>query len=177
MAERVRSFAPVASADARVLILGSMPGVASLNAGQYYAHPQNRFWPIMGRLLGFDPANTSYAQRTAYLTAAGVALWDVLQSCERSGSLDSAIRRETQRVNDFSAFFAAHPKMRAVYFNGAHAAQVFARVVLPTLADRPDLQFVRLPSTSPAHASRSFEDKLAEWRQILATDRRPVLRD
>ncbi len=177
MAERVRSFAPVASADARVLILGSMPGVASLNAGQYYAHPQNRFWPIMGRLLGFDPANTSYAQRTAYLTAAGVALWDVLQSCERSGSLDSAIRRETQRVNDFSAFFAAHPKMRAVYFNGAHAAQVFARVVLPTLADRPDLQFVRLPSTSPAHASRSFEDKLAEWRQILATDRRPMLRD
>ena len=132
MAERVRSFAPVASADARVLILGSMPGVASLNAGQYYAHPQNRFWPIMGRLLGFDPANTSYAQRTAYLTAAGVALWDVLQSCERSGSLDSAIRRETQRVNDFSAFFAAHPKMRAVYFNGAHAAQVFARVVLLT---------------------------------------------
>lgn len=173
MAERVRSFAPIASADARILILGSMPGVASLQADQYYAHPQNRFWPIMGRLLGFDPKTTPYAQRMRYLTDAGIALWDVLQSCERSGSLDSAIRRETQRVNDFAAFFAAHPRIRRVYFNGAHAEQVFRRHVLPLLADDGDdqvLQCIRLPSSSPAHASLSLDDKLAIWRQILVAD-------
>ena len=170
MAERVRSFAPVASADARILILGSMPGVASLNAGQYYAHPQNRFWPIMGRLLGFDPAQTAYAKRKACLTEAGIALWDVLQSCERPGSLDSAIRRETQIANDFAAFFAAHPLICRVYFNGAHAEQVFRRYVRPSLSEPGALAFTRLPSTSPAHASLSFDDKLAQWAQILAAD-------
>lgn len=158
-----------------MLVLGSIPGVASLSAGQYYAHPQNRFWPIIGRMLGFDPANTPYAERAAQLLAAGIALWDVLQSCERSGSLDSAIRRETQRVNDFAVFFAAHPKIRAVYFNGAHAAQVFARFVQPNLPEALDLQFVRLPSTSPAYASLSFEDKLAAWQQILVADRHATL--
>ena len=167
MAERVRSFAPVASADARVLILGSMPGVASLKAAQYYAHPQNRFWSIMGQLLGFDPVTTPYAQRTRMLTEAGIALWDVLQSCERSGSLDSAIRRETQVVNDFPGFFAAHPCIRTVCFNGAHAEQTFRRLVRPLLADTAPLAFIRLPSTSPAHASLSFNDKLALWRQVI----------
>lgn len=147
-----------------------MPGVASLNAGQYYAHPQNRFWPIMGRLLGFDLAQTSYVQRTVCLTNAGIALWDVLQSCERPGSLDSAIRRETQVANDFTVFFAAHPLIHRVYFNGAHAEQVFHRYVGPLLSEQSTLEFVRLPSTSPAHASLSFEDKLALWAQILAAD-------
>ena len=167
MAERVRSFPPVASADARVLILGSMPGVASLKAEQYYAHPQNRFWSIMGQLLGFDPATTPYAQRTHTLTEAGIALWDVLQSCERPGSLDSAIRRATQMVNDFPGFFAAHPRIRSVYFNGAHAEQTFHRLVRPLLADTTSLEFVRLPSTSPAHASLSFNDKLAHWQKVI----------
>ena len=168
-AERVRSFAPVASADARILILGSMPGVASLNAGQYYAHPQNRFWLIMGRLLGFDPLQTLYEQRIRYLTNAGVALWDVLQSCERSGSLDSAIRRETQVVNDFPGFLATHPNIRRIYFNGAHAEQSFRRYVRPLLPDTTALTFIRLPSTSPAHASLSFDDKLACWRSVIET--------
>ena len=167
MAERVRSFAPVASADARVLILGSMPGVASLKAAQYYAHPQNRFWSIMGQLLGFDPVTTLYAQRTRMLTEAGIALWDVLQSCERSGSLDSAIRRETQVVNDFPEFLAAHPGILRIYFNGALAEQTFRRCVRPTLYETTTLDYIRLPSTSPAHASLSFEDKLAQWRQIV----------
>lgn len=167
MAERVRSFAPVASADARILILGSMPGVASLNAGQYYAHPQNRFWPIMGRLLGFDPAQTPYAERIAYLTTGGIALWDVLQSCERPGSLDSAICRETQVVNDFPGFLSAHPQIHTVYFNGAHAEQTFRRYVRSLLPNATALECIRLPSTSPAHASLSFDDKLTQWRQII----------
>lgn len=166
-AERVRSFAPVASADARVLVLGSMPGVASLAAGQYYAHPQNRFWSIMGRLLGFDPSATPYVQQTRYLTEAGIALWDVLQSCERPGSLDSAICRETQVVNDLPGFLAAHPHIRRVYFNGAHAEQTFRRYVRPLLPSDIALEYVRLPSTSPAHASLSFDDKLAHWQQVI----------
>ena len=166
-AERVRSFAPVASAGARMLILGSMPGVASLNAGQYYAHPQNRFWAIMGRLLGFDPRETGYDQRIRYLTDAHIALWDVFQSCERIGSLDSAIRRETQVVNDFPEFLAAHSGIVRIYFNGALAEQTFRRCVRPTLSETTTLDYIRLPSTSPAHASLSFEDKLAQWRQIV----------
>lgn len=163
----VQSFPPIETVAARCLILGSMPGVASLQAAQYYAHPQNRFWPIMGRLLGFDAAQTSYAQRVAYLQDAGIALWDVLQSCERSGSLDSAIRRDSQVINDFPAFFVAHPEIRRVCFNGAHAAQIFKRFVQPLLPDGLGLQLVRLPSTSPAHASLSFEDKLVAWQQVL----------
>jgi hypoxanthine-DNA glycosylase len=145
-----------------------MPGVASLAAGQYYAHPQNRFWSIMGRLLGFDPSVTPYLQRTRCLTEAGIALWDVLQSCERPGSLDSAICRETQVVNDFPAFLAAHPQIRQIVFNGAHAEQTFRRHVRPLLPETVALDYTRLPSTSPAHASLSFDDKLARWRQVIA---------
>lgn len=163
----VRSFPPIARPDARCLILGSMPGVASLNAGQYYAHPQNRFWPIMGHLLGFDVAQTPYIQRVACLQQAGVAVWDVLQSCERAGSLDADIRRETQVVNEFPAFFAAHPLITRVYFNGAHAEQVFKRWVLPVLPAAPRFRMVRLPSTSPTHASLTLEDKLAAWQQVM----------
>lgn len=163
----VRSFPPIARPDARCLILGSMPGVASLNAGQYYAHPQNRFWPIMGCLLGFDVAQMSYHQRVTRLQQAGIAVWDVLQSCERAGSLDADIRRETQVVNAFPTFFAGHPLITRVYFNGGHAEQVFNQWVLPTLSDAAYLRRVRLPSTSPAHASLSLEDKLAAWRQVV----------
>lgn len=162
----VESFPPIARSDAHCLILGSMPGVASLQAQQYYAHPQNRFWPIMGQLLGFDPVETPYIERTRYLTEVGIALWDVLQSCERLGSLDADICRETQVVNDFPAFFAAHPAITRVYFNGAHAEKVFGQRVQPLLP-KVELAFVRLPSTSPAHASLSYADKLTAWRNAL----------
>ena len=166
----VRSFPPIARADARCLILGSMPGLASLKAGQYYAHPQNRFWPIMGRLLDFDAAQTPYVTRVACLQQAGIAVWDVLQSCERAGSLDADIRRETQVVNDFATFFAVHPAITRIYFNGAHAEQVFRRFGMPAMQSLPhalDVALVRLPSTSPAHASLSFDAKLAAWQQVM----------
>lgn len=170
MARRVRSFEPIASANARILILGSVPGIASLQAGQYYAHPQNRFWPIMGKLLGFELSQTPYTERMASLSDAGIALWDVLQSCERIGSLDSAIRPESQVVNDFVTFFAAHPLIRHVYFNGGHAERTFRRYARPLLSKQTVLECKRLPSTSPAHASLSFEDKLAHWQQILSVN-------
>ncbi|MDQ5917613.1 MAG: hypothetical protein QG660_724 [Pseudomonadota bacterium] len=161
----VCSFLPVAQADARVLVLGSMPGVASLSAGQYYAHRRNAFWPIMGALLGFDPA-APYVQRLAALQAAHIAVWDVLQSCSRTGSLDASIARASEVANDFPRFFRQHPHIAHVFFNGTAAEAAFRRHVLPQLA-QSGLAMTRLPSTSPANASFSFDRKLAEWRSAF----------
>lgn len=167
-APKVYSFPPIARSDARVLILGSMPGVASLTAGQYYAHPQNAFWRIVGALCSFAH-DAPYAQRVRALQDAGIALWDVLRACERSGSLDADIARASEVPNDLPGFLQTHHSVHLIAFNGGLAAQAFQRHVAPTLAgDRPEL--VRLPSTSPAHASLSFDDKLAAWRRAL--DRR-----
>lgn len=163
----VRGFPPVSDPRARVLILGSMPGRKSLQAHRYYAHPQNRFWPIMGTLVGADPA-LPYPERCTRLTASGIALWDVLASCERPGSLDSAIRDDTAQANDFGRFFAAHPAIGAVLFNGAKAESSFQRFVLPALAPAlVEMRYRRLPSTSPANASQRLEDKLAAWKEGL----------
>ncbi|MGE8657153.1 MAG: DNA-deoxyinosine glycosylase [Achromobacter sp.] len=162
---RVQGFAPVAARDARILVLGSMPGVASLRQARYYAHPRNAFWPIAAQVLGFDPA-ADYARRLQALQDGGVALWDVLWACERPGSLDADIRVDALVPNDFIAFFAAHPRLVRVCFNGAKAASLYRRHVLPRLPQR-SLQYVDLPSTSPAHAAASFEKKLAVWREAL----------
>lgn len=152
-------------ARARVLIVGSMPGAASLAAARYYAHPRNGFWPIVGAVCGFDP-NADYERRTAALQRAGIALWDVLQRCRRSGSLDSAIEAGERTVNDFAALFAAQPELHCVLCNGGTAHDLFVRHVLPTLPRAPVVH--RLPSTSPAHAARSTAQKLAAWRTVLA---------
>ena len=165
MKKRITSFAPVAESPARMLILGSMPGAASLSAGQYYAHPRNAFWKIMGELVGFD-AEAPYAQRLNALVAAGIALWDVVHSCQRQGSLDTAIESSSIKVNDFVEFFCRHPHIKVVCFNGAAAERCYRKHVLPQL--QADFSYARLPSTSPAHAAVSFERKLASWRQTLA---------
>ena len=165
----IRSFRPVANADARVLVLGSMPGAASLRAEQYYAHPQNVFWRIMGDLLGAPvPSPANYPERLRALTSAGVALWDVLRSCRRKGSLDSDIDEASLRPNDFARFFREHPGITHVFFNGSKAEQSFRKHVLPKLADSAGrLQFHRLPSTSPAHAGLPYAAKLAAWRAVV----------
>ena len=160
----VRSFPPIEHRAARALVLGSMPGAASLLAGRYYAYPHNAFWPIMGELFGAGPT-ICYEKRVLILKRAGLALWDVMASCVREGSLDADIDEESIVPNDFQAFFAAHPQVKHVFFNGAKAEICFYRTVRPHLADG-GLNFTRLPSTSPAHASRSLPDKLKAWRML-----------
>lgn len=162
---RLRSFAPVADRRARILILGSMPGRASLQAGQYYAHPHNAFWRITARLLEFDAA-APYAARQRALKAARIALWDVLHSCRRDGSMDARIEDEV--ANDFAAFFRTHRGITHVFFNGAKAEASFRQLV-PGIG--AGLRCKRLPSTSPANASFSFARKLAAWRAILRVGR------
>lgn len=159
------SFPPVAAPDARILILGSMPGVASLQAQRYYAHPRNAFWPIMASLLGFS-ADAPYPDRLRKLMAARIALWDVLQSCHRPGSLDSAIDPRSQIANDFASFFRTHAQIELICFNGGKAAETFHKQVAPTL-QMPALRCLQLPSTSPAHAALSFDAKLQRWRDAL----------
>lgn len=160
----IQSFAPIEKADAKILILGSMPGEASLRAGQYYAHPQNLFWRIMGELLGTDPS-VPYEQRIQALKSARIALWDVLHSCRRKGSLDSSIDDASLVPNDFAAFFRHHPKITRVFFNGAKAEACYRRHVRPVTGTEA-IEYLRLPSTSPANASITFERKLEAWRVV-----------
>jgi TDG/mug DNA glycosylase family protein len=163
---RIEGFPPLARSDARVLVLGSMPSRESLARQQYYAHPRNAFWPIMSRLFGLR--ETAYTARAAELTAHGVAVWDVLRTCTRPGSLDSAIDEASIVTNDFAAFFAAHPDIRRVFFNGAKAESVYLRRVLPSLAGAAAaLPHHRLPSTSPAHAGLDLDAKTAAWRALI----------
>ncbi len=141
-----------------------MPGEESLRRQQYYAHPRNGFWPIMGGLLGFDPG-LPYAERQERLAAAGIALWDVLAACQRQGSLDADIRQG--EANDFLAFLRRQPRIRVVFFNGGAAATLFRRQVWPALSlEFPHLELCQLPSTSPAHAALGLPAKLAAWKVV-----------
>ena len=143
-----------------------MPGRASLRANQYYAHPRNAFWPIVERLFHLE-SGLGYEERCALLVQQGVAVWDVLMSCTRESSLDSDIDTSSIVANDFAEFFAAHPAIGRICFNGAMAQQVFDRHVAPRLPSKvADLPRLRLPSTSPANAAYSFERKLECWRVI-----------
>jgi double-stranded uracil-DNA glycosylase len=162
---RIQSFAPIARNDARILILGSMPGRASLEAQQYYAHPQNSFWRIMAELLQTNHG-AGYEERVELLKSARIAVWDVLHSCVREGSLDTSIEPDTQVANDFRAFFETHRQLTHVFFNGAKAQACFKQHVLKNLPGS-SLSYLRLPSTSPANASSPYSQKLNTWRAIL----------
>ena len=160
-------FPPIERADARVLILGSLPGQRSLQQRQYYAQPRNAFWRIMGELFGAGP-QLSYDERTQRLVENRMALWDVCACAHRPGSLDAAIDHTSVEVNPFEEFFRRHEALRLVCFNGATAARLYARNVLARLP--PEFQSIAtqaLPSTSPAHAAMPFDAKLALWAAAL----------
>jgi hypoxanthine-DNA glycosylase len=152
-------LAPVIAADTRILILGSFPGAQSLAAQQYYAHPRNAFWKLVGALVGEDLYGLSYDQRLPRLLAHRFGLWDVLAACEREGSLDSAIRKPA--ANDFDRLRHLCPQLETVGFNG-QASGKFA----PQF-EQAGYRTVVLPSSSPAHMAMSFEEKLAVWRRLV----------
>jgi TDG/mug DNA glycosylase family protein len=146
-----------------------MPGVRSLELRQYYANPGNRFWRVAGRLLGFDPG-ASYRSRIECLTSQGLALWDVLASCRRRGSLDGAIEKGSERANDLGAFLERHPEIEVIALNGGTAARAFERLVLPRIGEQ--CRVVALPSTSGANAGWTLERLLARWVDVVRPSRR-----
>lgn len=158
---RQACFEPVVRSDARLLLLGSFPGVASLSAGQYYAHPRNQFWPIVGRLVGIDLVPLRYEDRLARLREARIALWDVVATCRRRGSLDADIR--DAQSNAFETMLARAPALAAVGFNGATAARH-----AEWFATR-GFKVYALPSTSPAHARIDADAKWRAW-SVLNSD-------
>jgi hypoxanthine-DNA glycosylase len=157
---RLQGLPPVAGRDARLLVLGSFPGAASLAAGQYYAHPRNQFWPILAALWRTDLVALPYARRIAAVRRRGLAVWDVYAACRREGSLDSAI--EHAEPNDLAGLAARLPRLVAIAHNGGESARSMR--VTRALG----LPVHRLPSTSPANASWSFERKLVAWRAVFA---------
>lgn len=157
---------PLEPASAKLLILGSIPGVASLDAQQYYAHRYNFFWPIMQELFGV-PRDTAYNVRLQGLLDRGIALWDVLERCDRAGSLDTSIVRGSEIPNDIAALLVRHPGLRAIALNGRVAEAAFRRHLLPALGARLEgIALIALPSTSPANASRSASSKLQAWSAL-----------
>lgn len=161
------SFSAIATIDAKILILGSMPGEESLKQQRYYAHPRNAFWYIMSHVLGFDN-NTPYDAKINHLKARNIALWDVLKHCQRSGSLDSSIQSSSIEINNFKEFFHHHTSIQHLFFNGAKAEQEYKKRVIPTLQNRySTLQYQKFTSTSPAMAALTKEEKLNEWRSPI----------
>lgn len=161
----IQSFAPEASARPTVLVLGSIPGVASIAATQYYAHPRNAFWPIMAEFFEFD-VTLDYRERLATLMSRGVALWDVLQRCERPGSLDSAIVKASIEVNPIGDWLQQHASVQLVLLNGGTAAREFKKN-FPQLLHNERLTVSSMPSTSPAYAAMALKEKMQHWHHAL----------
>jgi hypoxanthine-DNA glycosylase len=162
----IEGFKPIISVDANILILGSMPSSTSINLQQYYGHTRNAFWPIMNALLNgnFDQ---SYSSRKNWLIINKIAVWDVLQCCERTGSLDANINFATAKTNDFSCLFNDYPSIKQVFFNGKLAEKLYKLRILPNLDKRyAYLEYCYLPSTSPAYAALKIEQKIEAWEAI-----------
>lgn len=161
-----KGFPPIAEETAKVLILGSMPGEESLRKNEYYGHPRNAFWKIMATLFGFD-SSMKYEKRKKVLIKNRIALWDVMRFCERKGSLDNNIKNRTIIENDFDSFFNSHPNIEYVFFNGVKAEKEYLKRVLPNLSrSKRNINYDRLPSTSPAMTQLSLKAKILEWSKI-----------
>jgi len=163
----IHSFPPISNKDSRVLILGSIPGKESLKKNQYYAHSRNSFWKIMESVLGI-PAEKAYLERTSALLNRSIALWDVLKTCTRDSSLDSDINESSIICNDFEDFYTSHPHIFKVFFNGKKAEVMYMKYVRPNLSDKfKNIDHLRLPSTSPANASKTLNNKVSAWKSII----------
>ena len=160
MADRISSFAPIISTTSKILILGSVPGVKSLEMQQYYAHPQNQFWKIVFELLGED-FSKDYETRIETIRKNNIALWDVIDTCEREGSLDTKIRNEEH--NDITKILNDHPSISVIFCNGQKSFKNLKKI----LGNQSDIPVFVLPSTSPLHTI-SLEKKLEKWK-ILKT--------
>ncbi|MDO8827137.1 DNA-deoxyinosine glycosylase [Methylophaga sp.] len=166
--EHATSFPAIVGLTPRILILGSMPGMESLKQQRYYAHPRNAFWPVMTSFFGQSDL-LGYEQRCDILKQQQIAVWDVLKSCRRPGSLDQHIETESIITNDFVALLQRHPTIGQIFFNGGKAEQLFKRYVMKQLESAGILlDYQRLPSTSPAHAAMSYEMKQKLWHQALS---------
>lgn len=173
----VRSFNAVCDASTRTLVLGTMPGIASIDSFEYYAHKRNAFWAIMLAMLTDVPASfdlpplLDYPTRIAKLKSGGIGLWDVLAECERQGSLDSAIKSDSIVVNDFVALLTQYPLINTIAFNGKAAQKLFNRHALPRLEEHgintDAIRWLELPSSSPAMASLNLEQKYETWHSRL----------
>lgn len=159
----ISSFLPIESGDTKILILGSMPSQASLDSGQYYAHPRNSFWYIIESLFARE-SDLPYQLRKELLIKNRIALWDVVQSCQRPGSLDAAIKQDSIVINRFGEFYDHHPRIKMIFFNGSKAETEYKKQVLPVLPENyAQLASHRLPSTSPAMATLRQQEKLKQW--------------
>lgn len=161
MPVRVVGLKPNLAKDVNVIVLGSMPGLMSIAEGEYYAHPRNRFWRVMDKVVGVD-ASEPYAQRVRALLKVGIGLWDVIESCERHGSLDGAIVRGSEVPNNLARLVQRHSGIRAFAFNGGKAFTVFRRLVVPALGT-DSIEYLALPSTSPANTSYNMRRLVKEW--------------
>ena len=160
------AFPPLLGDKPITLILGSMPGQASLNAGQYYAHPRNAFWFVMSRFCDFEDG-IRYQDAVKAVIDKRICVWDVLLDCDRKGSLDSNIQRKTELPNDFATFFDKYPSIRVVGFNGMAARKIFTRHFGSLIPKLSHVSWVDLPSTSPAHAALNKQEKAKLWIERL----------
>lgn len=163
----LQSFSPIVSVNTRILILGSMPGKASLDANQYYAHPRNLLWSLLAMYAEEQSAPPEYSLKLAMLERIGVGLWDVLQHCEREGSLDSDIKPDTEQANDFASLFKTLPNLQRICFNGKKAEHSFYKHVVKAGTDVSAYSLHALPSTSPANASIPLAVKQQQWFSAL----------
>ncbi len=164
----IESFEPVLGNNPKILILGSMPSVKSLEVNEYYGHPRNQFWSILFKIITNDlienHVQISHSIKTATAIKNNIAIWDVLSSCEREGSLDSDIKNETP--NDIGKLLEENPSIKAIIFNGGKAESTFKKF-FKTLYMSDRLVFIKMPSTSPAYTMK-FEKKLEAWQKIKA---------
>lgn len=167
--DSTRGFPPILGEQVSTLILGTLPSQQSLLKGQYYGHPRNAFWPIMGKLFDAGP-EVAYAERARLLSSKGIAVWDVLQSGSRPGSMDAAIDKSSAVPNDFATLYSNHPELKLVCFNGQAAERLFRKLVAMDIQESfAAVRFVTMPSTSPAYAAMQFAEKLQHW-SIVCVD-------